>query len=103
MFKYPPTVIGTVLPLRAQFQDRNTQGILTMTGGSATVRVVSDAGAVVVDNVSCTISGKTVTYLWDTAGLPAGRYFIQFRGTPPSGTLFIEPADPATVVLVSEI
>lgn len=103
MYQYPTTVIGTVLPLKAQFLDRATNALVTMTGGSAKVRVTTDAGAVVVSDATCTISGKTVTYLWDTSALAPGVYRVQFEGTPPNGTLFIEPCEALRVVLVSRI
>ncbi len=94
---YPATVIGTVVRLQVSFRDRSSRELISMTGGSANVRVVSPAGA--VTNAACVISGTAVYYDWDTAGLAAGRYQIEFDGTPDDGLLFIEPYEPITISL----
>lgn len=99
---YPNTVIGTILRLSASFVNRSTNRLITMTGGTARVRVTDASNSVVLD-VACNISGTEVYYEWDTTSAQAGRYLVQFEGTPPAGTFFIEPYDPISVTLGPQI
>jgi hypothetical protein len=69
-----------------------------------TVRVLGPGagGGLVVTDAVCVTSATGAYYDWDTTGLAAGRYFVQF--TFDFGDLYsIQPADPLSVILESRL
>lgn len=100
MHNYRNIVIGSIerLPVRAKSP---AGAVVDLSDADVTVRIALDGGLVVTDAV-CVSSATGAYYDWDTTGLTAGRYQIQF--TLDFGDLYeIEPADPLTVLLVARL
>lgn len=103
MTDYRKIVIGATERLPVMANDPTGYPI-DLTGVGVTVRVYGPGtgGALVVTDAACTVTSTQAYYDWDTTGLAAGRYQIQFT-FDTDDLLQIEPADPFTVLLAARL
>lgn len=100
MNQYRNIVIGSIerIPVVAKSP---AGAVVNLTDADVTVRIALD-GVLVVTDAVCVSSATGAYYDWDTTGLAADRYQIQF--TIDFGDILeIEPAEPLTVRLVSRL
>jgi hypothetical protein len=103
MTDYRKIVIGAVERLPVIAHDPTGYPI-DLSGVDVTVRIFGPGagGALVVPDAVCVSTATQAYYDWDTAGLTAGRYQIQFT-FDTDDLLQIEPADPFTVLLAARL
>ena len=98
---YRKIVIGATERLPVIAHDP-TGYVLSLSGMTVTVRIAGPDGALVVTDGVCTATATQAYYDWDTTGLAAGRYAVQFA-FESDALLQFEPADPFTVLLAARL
>ena len=103
MTDYRKIVIGAVERLPVIAHDPTGYPI-DLTGTTVTVRIYGPgtSGALVVPDAACVVTATQAYYDWDTTGMAAGRYLIQFT-FDTDDLVQIEPADPFTVLLAARL
>ena len=102
---YAPVVIGSVERMPVRLRHATAPDLVDLTGIDVTIRILGPgtSGAVIVSDATCTVSGVDAYYDWDTAGLTAGKYYVQFSFDLGGAPLAIKPPTPAEVRLVARL
>lgn len=99
---YRKIVIGSVARLPVSLRNAQTLALEDLESYDITVRITDPLSSILVADEDCQAASTLAWFDWDTVGLSAGKYLVQFTFTK-AGLVDIEPVNAISVVLTLPI